>query len=561
MEKTAKNIFQVLLIIMISSSLLIISKPISNAASAAISCSSSIEVNKTVTISVTGSAVQWNLTLAVNGEKIANSSELENYQANKSINFSGSYTPTSTGTLNVTLSGSITEANDGSTIKSFTSKNITVKEATPTPTTNNTTNNSSETDAKVVTPTETKTTTTKTSDKTTKSSNNSLKSLTVSKGNLDPEFNRSTKEYTVDLSNEENATSINSITIGAKAENSKATVNGTGDKDLSDGENNFDINVTAEDGTETTYKVKVIKPKKLTQSDLRLKALEVNKINTVGQIAKVELNKAFDAETFDYTCNLEKDIDKLDITANVDNDNILVEISGTKNLTSGVNKATITLTAKDDSTVKSVYTITANKEKDVVQVSTEPETENGFKFDYKIAIYVGAGVIGLLILILIILLIVNKKQKKAKETSDEENNYKNKEFANNDSNNEEDDEYKSKLDFANGEPTYKVDTENSADNNSDTDKEESENIEEDKSKIDEGIKKVKDLEKNEDFDEPENLKENQDTKENKKNISLKNENDENNCNTENEKYSDNYYIDDNNKDKKHSKSNKGKRFI
>ena len=47
----------------------------------------------------------------------------------------------------------------------------------------------------------------------------------------------------------------------------------------------------------------------------------------------------------------------------------------------------------------------------------------------------------------------------------------------------------------------------------------------------------------------------------KKNISLKNENDENNCNTENEKYSDNYYIDDNNKDKKHSKSNKGKRFI
>ena len=62
-----------------------------NAASAQISCNSSATVGDSITISVSGSAVQWNLKLKVNGTVIASSSELENYEGNKAISMSGVY--------------------------------------------------------------------------------------------------------------------------------------------------------------------------------------------------------------------------------------------------------------------------------------------------------------------------------------------------------------------------------------------------------------------------------------------------------------------------------------
>jgi biopolymer transport protein ExbD len=64
------------------------------AASASINVNSTGEVNKPITITVSGTGVQWNLKLIVDGSVIAQSDELENYEANKSISFSGTYTPT-----------------------------------------------------------------------------------------------------------------------------------------------------------------------------------------------------------------------------------------------------------------------------------------------------------------------------------------------------------------------------------------------------------------------------------------------------------------------------------
>ena len=59
------------------------------AASASIQCNNTAEINKTITISVSGSAVQWNLNLKVNGQSIASNSELDNVNGNKTISFSG----------------------------------------------------------------------------------------------------------------------------------------------------------------------------------------------------------------------------------------------------------------------------------------------------------------------------------------------------------------------------------------------------------------------------------------------------------------------------------------
>ena len=86
-----------------------------------------------------------------------------------------------------------------------------------------------------------------------KSSDASLWSLTVDKGELSPEFDAYTTSYTVKVTNEESE-----ITIDAEANHSEASVSGTGTYPISLGENSISITVKAEDGTKKTYTVNVI---------------------------------------------------------------------------------------------------------------------------------------------------------------------------------------------------------------------------------------------------------------------------------------------------------------
>jgi hypothetical protein len=78
------------------------------------------------------------------------------------------------------------------------------------------------------------------------SSNASLATLTVSEGELTPAFNSDTLGYTVNVIN-----SVASIDISATANDTGASVTGTGTQTLQVGENTFNITVTAEDGTST----------------------------------------------------------------------------------------------------------------------------------------------------------------------------------------------------------------------------------------------------------------------------------------------------------------------
>ena len=89
-----------------------------------------------------------------------------------------------------------------------------------------------------------------TADKKEYDSNNNLKSLTVDGQNIEPAFNKDTTEYKLSLDQ-----SIEKINIQASAESGKASVSGTGEKTLSQGENTIEIKVTAENGNEKVYKI------------------------------------------------------------------------------------------------------------------------------------------------------------------------------------------------------------------------------------------------------------------------------------------------------------------
>lgn len=85
-----------------------------------------------------------------------------------------------------------------------------------------------------------------------KSTNNNLSSLSISKGSLNPKFDAATTSYNVVLTED-----VKTVKIDAKAENNKATITGIGDKNIKAGDNNFDVIVKAENGSEKKYTLHV----------------------------------------------------------------------------------------------------------------------------------------------------------------------------------------------------------------------------------------------------------------------------------------------------------------
>lgn len=98
------------------------------------------------------------------------------------------------------------------------------------------------------------------------SSNNNLTSLEVEGFTLETEFTKDNLEYTISVPND-----TKKIKISASKEDNKASISGLGEFDVNEGENNFEIKVTAENGNEKVYKLKVnvleLDPIKVTIND------------------------------------------------------------------------------------------------------------------------------------------------------------------------------------------------------------------------------------------------------------------------------------------------------
>ena len=84
------------------------------------------------------------------------------------------------------------------------------------------------------------------------SKDNKLKSITVGEYALTPAFNPDTLEYTVSV-----PSNIEKITLNAEVNDRSATLTGTGEKEVSEGDNIFELLVTAENGSQRKYKVNI----------------------------------------------------------------------------------------------------------------------------------------------------------------------------------------------------------------------------------------------------------------------------------------------------------------
>lgn len=189
-----------------------------------------------------------------------------------------------------------------------------------------------------------------------KSSNNYLKELSVKGYQLTPEFDKQTSNYEI-----KEEINIDFIEISAETDDEKASVSGTGKIQLNSGENNIRIDVTAESGTVRTYFIKVIKS---INKDIRLNTLKLK----MEDNSSVEINPEFDKDIFEYNCNVQNSIQKIDVEAIANVEKAKILITGNENLKEGLNEILITVSL--DTEEKITYKINVNKEK-VVNIQKE----------------------------------------------------------------------------------------------------------------------------------------------------------------------------------------------
>lgn len=216
-----------------------------------------------------------------------------------------------------------------------------------------------------------------------KSDNANLKSLSLDAKGLSPEFNKNTTEYylVVDLI-------VDEINVQAIAENEKATVTITGNKNLEEGQNTIQIRVKAEDGTIKNYYIFVTKTDDVESSNANLKVLSVKGWSFYPQ---------FKPNIYSYSLTINEKITKLEIVAETENNESTYKIVGNNNLQEGDNIIKIIVTAKDGETIRE-YKINTFISSKVVTIKEEN----------KITAIVLIGVLGIAILATTVAIIKKK---------------------------------------------------------------------------------------------------------------------------------------------------------
>ena len=210
---------------------------------------SSVSVGSSFTATVNLSGVaSWNVHVSASGPVSGctlSAADGTQDTSNTSKSFSTTCKATGTGTIKVTLSGDVTPAS-GKTEYISGSRTVNVTNAS---------SNNNSSSKKSSNTTNQKSNDNKTDDNKAnedKSNVNTLKSLSVEGQTISPSFDKDKLDYTLTVSSK-----VKKIKINAEATENKATVSGTGEKELKEGENNFAIIVKAENGEEKTYNLKV----------------------------------------------------------------------------------------------------------------------------------------------------------------------------------------------------------------------------------------------------------------------------------------------------------------
>ena len=332
---------------------------------------STANVGDTITIKVTGNEVKGNVKLTVSGNATLKEDtvSLDNGPASVDLDVNG------TGSIRV-VATSVEEMQDSETGTPYSTGGTITVEGTS-DSSNNTTSEE-------------------------ESSNANLSNLGIRPNDFSG-FTPGTTTYNVTVPED-----VESVEVYATAQDSNASISGTGNKTLEYGENALNVVVTAEDGTIKTYTINVTREGEETNETDETEG-ETEIINGLSNITigDLELSPAFKKDVYEYTVKYIGENTSLDIQAVPTDPDYTVEILGNEDLKEGENIITI-LVADGEGNNVATYQLTVNKSLVDEEALAKEEEERQQQEQRKI--FMIAGGIIVLILVIVIIIVIKRRR-------------------------------------------------------------------------------------------------------------------------------------------------------
>ena len=328
---------------------------------------STANVGDTITIKVTGNEVKGNVKLTVSGNATLQKDtvSLENGPASVDLKVNG------TGSIRV-VATSVEEMQDSETGTPYsTGGTITVEDVA---------------DSSNDTITEQE------------SSNANLSNLGIRPNDFSG-FTPGTTTYNVTVPED-----VESVEVYAAAQDSEATISGTGNKTLEYGENTLSVVVTAEDGTTKTYTINVTREGEGTDGETEV----VNGLSSIT-IGDLQLSPSFQTDVYEYTVKYIGEDTSLNIETVATDPSYTVEIVGNEELKEGENTITILVSDSEGNNV-ATYQLTVNKSLVDEEALAREEQERQQQEQRKMFMIAG-GIIALILIIVIIIVIKRRRNR------------------------------------------------------------------------------------------------------------------------------------------------------
>lgn len=334
---------------------------------------STANVGDTITIKVTGNEVKGNVKLTVSGNATLKEDtvSLDNGPASVDLDVNG------TGSIRV-VATSVDDMQDSATGTPYsTGGTITVEGTSDSDSSNDTTTEQ-------------------------ESSNANLSNLGIRPNDFSG-FKPGTTTYNVTVPED-----VESVEVYATAQDSAATVSGTGSQTLAYGENTLSVVVTAEDGTTKTYTINVTREGEEETGETEGETEIINGLSNIT-IGDLELSPAFKKDVYEYTVKYIGENTSLDIQAVPTDPDYTVEILGNEDLKEGENIITI-LVADGEGNNVATYQLTVNKSL-VDEEALAKEEEERQQQEQRKMFMIAGGIIAIILIIVIIIVIKRRRNR------------------------------------------------------------------------------------------------------------------------------------------------------
>lgn len=241
------------------------------------------------------------------------------------------------------------------------------------------------------------------------SSDNELKTLTYTNGTLSPSFMSNHTTYVLTLDKDEPSTILNGTVC------SYATVTGFGVVNLEKGESKkVVIVVTAQNSYVKEYEILVSR-----QSDSYIPSNNAYLLNIIT--SQGTLTPVFKKDVFEYTINLDHNIDKITLSVNLEDDKAKCTGTGEIVIEKGETKVVNIVVIAEDKTTTNTYKVTINREfyKEPVVPDSEiedsenenPSLDNNIKVEKMPTWSIVLIVLGSISLVTVIVIVIVVKKK------------------------------------------------------------------------------------------------------------------------------------------------------